>query len=221
MPRLPRPVLILAAAAMLSPFGPAGCASTTIKVKESLGIAKREQLVSEVRDARNTQQQAKDQFASTLQEFKAITGYTGGDLERRYNRLKTQADRSKARADAVRSKIQSVERIANAMFREWDQELEQYSSDTLRAASAEQLAVTRQRYRQLMEAMRNAESRMNPVLAAFDDQILFLKHNLNARAIASLQGTVVELETEIDQLIREMNASIDEANSFIQGMQKI
>lgn len=221
MPRLPRPVLILAAAAMLSPFGPAGCASTTIKVKESLGIAKREQLVSEVRDARNTQQQAKDQFASTLEEFKAITGYTGGDLERRYNRLKTQADRSKARADAVRSKIQSVERVANAMFREWDQELEQYSSETLRAASAEQLAVTRQRYRQLMEAMRNAESRMNPVLAAFDDQILFLKHNLNARAVASLQGTVVELETEIDQLIREMNASIDEANSFIQGMQKI
>ena len=219
MPRLPRPVLILAAAAMLSPFGPAGCASTTIKVKESLGIAKREQLVSEVEDARNAQQQAKDQFASTLDEFKAITGYTGGDLERRYNRLKTQADRSKARADAVRDKIQSIERIANAMFREWDQELAQYSSETLRAASAEQLSVTRQRYRQLMEAMRTAESRMSPVLTAFDDQILFLKHNLNARAIASLQGTVVELEAEIDQLIQEMNASIDEANSFIQGMQ--
>ncbi len=221
MPRLSRPVMILAATAILCPFGLTGCASTTIKVKESLGIAKREQLVSEVRDARNTQQQAKDQFASTLEEFKSITGYTGGDLERRYNRLKTQADRSKARADAVRTKIQSVERIANAMFREWDQELEQYSSETLRAASAEQLSVTRQRYRQLMEAMRNAESRMNPVLTAFDDQILFLKHNLNARAIASLQGTVVELETEIDQLIREMNASIDEANAFIQGMQKI
>lgn len=218
MPRLSRPVLILATA-MLSPFGPAGCASTTIKVKESLGIAKREQLVSEVEDARNAQQQAKDQFASTLDEFKAITGYTGGDLERRYNRLKTQADRSKARADAVRDKIQSIERIANAMFREWDQELAQYSSETLRAASAEQLSVTRQRYRQLMEAMRTAESRMSPVLTAFDDQILFLKHNLNARAIASLQGTVVELEAEIDQLIQEMNASIDEANSFIQGMQ--
>lgn len=219
MPRLSRPVLILAAAAILCPLGLSGCASTTIKVKESLGIAKREQLVSEVKDARNAQQQAKDQFATTLDEFKSITGYTGGDLERRYNRLKTQADRSKARADAVRTKIQSIERIANAMFREWDQELEQYSSDTLRAASAEQLAVTRQRYRQLMEAMRNAESRMNPVLTAFDDQILFLKHNLNARAIASLQGTVVELEAEIDQLIREMNASIDEANAFIQGMQ--
>jgi hypothetical protein len=219
MPRLPRPVMILAAAAILCPFGPAGCAGTTIKVKESLGIAKREQLVSEVKDARNAQQQAKDQFSSTLEEFKSITGYTGGDLERRYNRLQEQADRSKARAGAVSGKIESIERIANAMFREWDQELAQYSSETLRAASAEQLSVTRQRYRQLMEAMKTAESSMKPVLTAFDDQVLFLKHNLNARAIASLQTTVTELETEIGRLIAEMNASIDQANAFIQGME--
>jgi hypothetical protein len=220
MPRLSRPVMILAAAAILCPFGLTGCASTTIKVKESLGIAKREQLVSEVKDARNAQQQAKDQFSSTLAEFKSITGYTGGDLERRYNRLQEQADRSKARAGAVSSKIESIERIANAMFREWDQELAQYSSETLRAASAEQLSVTRQRYRELMTAMKTAEASMKPVLTAFDDQVLFLKHNLNARAIASLQTTVTQLETEISQLITEMNASIDQANAFIQGMER-
>ncbi len=218
MPRL-FPAVLTLTAALIAPIGMPGCASTTIKVKESLGIAKREQLVSEVKDARNAQQQAKDQFSSTLDEFKAITGYTGGDLERRYNRLKDQADRSKARAGAVTAKIESIERIANAMFREWDQELAQYSSETLRAASAEQLSVTRQRYRQLMEAMKTAEASMKPVLTAFDDQILFLKHNLNARAIASLQTTVTELETEISQLIAEMNASIDEANAFIQGME--
>jgi hypothetical protein len=105
------------------------------------------------------------------------------------------------------------------MFREWDQELAQYSSETLRAASAEQLSVTRQRYRELMEAMKTAEASMKPVLTAFEDQVLFLKHNLNARAIASLQTTVTELETEISQLIAEMNASIDQANAFIQGME--
>ncbi len=219
-PMNPVPALVLTAAALLGPVGLAGCASTTIKVKESLGIAKREQLVSEVKDARNAQQQAKDQFSSTLEEFKSITGYTGGDLERRYNRLKEQADRSKARAGAVSGKIESVERIANAMFREWDQELAQYSSETLRAASAEQLNLTRQRYRQLMGAMKTAEGSMKPVLRAFDDQVLFLKHNLNARAIASLQTTVTELEGEIGRLIAEMNASIDEANAFIQGMER-
>lgn len=212
-----RPMLCLLLAALLSPV--VGCASTTIAVKEKLGYAKREQLVDEVKDARNAQQQAKEQFATTLDEFKAVTGFDGGDLERQYNKLKTQADRSRDRASTVRGRIDSVERIANAMFREWDQELKQYSSETLRAASQEQLDLTRQRYHQLLDAMKAAESRMTPVLTAFDDQVLFLKHNLNARAIASLQTTVDELETEIAALIDEMNRSIDEANAFIEGMQ--
>ncbi len=216
--RLPAALLAAALAAGVLPG--AGCASTTIKVKESLGIAKREQLVSEVKDARNAQQQAKQQFTTTLEEFRAITGHDGGDLERRYNRLKAQAERSHDRAGAVSSKIASIERIANAMFREWDQELKDYGSETLREASAEQLATTRTRYRQLLEAMKAAESRMKPVLRAFDDQVLFLKHNLNARAIASLQSTVTELETEIQALIDELNASIDEANAFIEGMER-
>lgn len=219
-PRAARRAAVIAATALLVTL-PAhlGCASGTIKLKESLGIAKREQLVSEVKDARNAQQQAKDQFSSTLAEFKAITGYDGGDLERRYTRLQEQAERSKARAGVVTGKVRSIERIANAMFREWEQELTQYESVTLKDASAEQLSVTRQRYRQLMDAMRAAEASMAPVLRAFDDQVLFLKHNLNARAIASLQTTVTELETEIGRLIDEMNASIDEANKFIRGME--
>ena len=36
--------------------------------------------------------------------------------------------------------------------------------------------------------MRLAESRIEPVLKSFRDQVLFLKHNLNAKAIASLRG---------------------------------
>lgn len=220
MPRRPTAAarLTLCAGLLAAPLALSACASTAIKVKESLGYAKREQLVDEVKDARNAQQKAKDQFSSTLEEFKSITGYEGGNLEREYNKLKDQADRSRERADAVKGKIASIERIANAMFREWDQELAQYSSDTLRNASAEQLQATRVRYRQLLEAMKKAEGRMAPVLTAFDDQVLFLKHNLNARAIASLGSTVTELETEISTLIDELNKSIDEANAFIEGM---
>lgn len=220
MPRPPALIPLFAALLSLPAILP-GCAGTAIKVKESLGYAKREQLVSEVKDTRDAQQKAKEQFATTLEEFKSITGFEGGDLERQYNRLKEQAERSNERAEIVRDRIRSVERIANAMFREWDQELALYSSDTLRGASAEQLQATRARYRQLIEAMKKAEDSMGPVTRAFDDQILFLKHNLNARAIASLETTVTELEAEITDLIEELNASIDEANAFIQGMQGI
>ena len=38
---------------------------------------------------------------------------------------------------------------------------------------------------------------MEPVLTKFKNRVLFIKHNLNAQAIASLKGTEIELGGEI------------------------
>ncbi len=195
-----------------------GCAGTTIAVKEKLGYAKREQLVDQVQDARDEQEEAREQFATTLEEFKALTGYDGGELEKVYNRLNRQLERSADAADDVRGRIRGIERVADALFSEWERELDEYQTASLRRASEEQLGATKERYGQLIRAMKDAEARMDPVLAAFNDQVLFLKHNLNARAIASLDSTVLELEGEVTRLIEEMNASIAEANAFIESM---
>jgi len=192
-----------------------GCASAGIAIREQLGYAKREQLVSRVEETRDAQQEAKQQFATTLDEFKSLTGFEGGDLEAAYTRLRRELNRSEDRADRVRNRIDAVERVADALFNEWERELDDYDSHSLRDASEEQLRETRDRYDQLLQAMHRAEEKMDPVLAAFNDQVLFLKHNLNARAIASLDRTVLQLESEIADLIADMEASIAEANAFI------
>lgn len=195
-----------------------GCASASMAIKEQFGYAKREQLVDGVQKARDAQEEAKEQFASALEEFIAVTRVDGGELEATYKRLQRELERSEDRAESVRDRITSVERVGGALFREWEQELSEYSSESLRASSREQLEATRRRYDELLAAMHRAESKMEPVLVAFNDQVLFLKHNLNARAIASLESTVGELEQEIGVLIRDMEASIAEANAFIDSM---
>ncbi len=200
------------------PLGMTGCATASIAMKERLGYAKREQLVDGVQKARDAQEDAKEQFTSALEEFIAVTQVEAGELEATYARLNAAYESSTKRAAKVRSRIASVERVANALFQEWEAELDAYSSETLRASSRQQLDATRMQYTGLLRAMKKAESTMDPVLEAFADQVLFLKHNLNARAIASLEGTVGELEAEIESLIRDMEASIAEANAFIDSM---
>ncbi|MCC6320193.1 MAG: DUF2959 domain-containing protein [Phycisphaerales bacterium] len=212
--------IVLAAAVV----GGAGCSSTSIALRESvLGQAKREQLVNRVSDAREAQEEAKQQFASALDEFIAVTGAGAdaqvADLEARYRKLKSSYEKSESRAGAVRDRISSVERVAGALFREWEAELAQYQSAQLRQASQQQLNDTRAQYDRLVGVMKQAEGKMGPVLAAFKDQVLFLKHNLNARAIASLQGTATQVQNDVAGLIREMEASIAEADSFIRQMQ--
>lgn len=198
--------------------GVSGCASTGIAIRESLGQAKREQLVDRVGSAKAGQEAARQQFADALDEFMAVTRAEGGELERVYGRLRTQLDRCESRAGVVRDRIRAVDRVGTALFAEWERELDQYQSVALRESSEQQLRATRAEYDQMLGAMRRAESRMEPVLRALRDQVLFLKHNLNARAVASLRQEAVAVESEVLGLIAEMNASIEEAAAFIDSM---
>jgi len=79
---------------------------------------------------------------------------------------------------------------------------------------------TRDRYKEMIGAMKRAESTMKPVLAALKDRALFLKHNLNAQAIASLSENLGEVEKDVSALVAEMERSIDEANQFIAAMKE-
>ena len=63
-----------------------------------------------------------------------------------------------------------------------------------------------------------AADRMDPILVTFRDQVLYLKHNLNAAAISSLATTHRNLEADITRLIAEMETSIREAESFIKDL---
>jgi hypothetical protein len=195
------------------------CASLEYRVRESFGQQKHELLVDRVDAARESQEEAKEQFVSALEHFKAVTGFTGGDLEAKYEELQAEFDRCVARADDVRQRVRSVDDVARALFREWEDELEEYSSAQLRQSSERQLRQTQQDYERLLALMRTAAERMDPVLATFKDQVLYLKHNLNARAISSLGGVTAELQRDVEALVADMERAIADANRFLESMQ--
>jgi vacuolar-type H+-ATPase subunit D/Vma8 len=209
---------ITLAAALLSLMLSAGCQKAYYSTMEAFGKHKRDILVDRVTDARDAQNEAKEQFASALEEFSAVLNFSGGDLKKQYDTLSAAYQDSESKSQAVSSRIQDVKRVAGALFKEWEAELDQYSSDTLRRSSEQKLRQTRGQYDKLIGAMERAESKIKPVLAALNDQVLYLKHNLNAQAIASLQNELATVETDVAALIKEMEKSIAEADVFINAM---
>jgi hypothetical protein len=195
-----------------------GCSSAYYGAMEKFGVAKREILADRVQKTQQAQKEAKEQFADALQRFLAVTKADGGDLQRKYEDLNREFQRSEGRAKEVRERIAAVEDVAEALFREWKQELGQFSSATMRSDSQRQLDTTRRRYDALLTLMKRAADRMDPILATFRDQVLYLKHNLNARAIASLGETHRTLEADISRLIADMETSIREAENFIKDL---
>ena len=197
-----------------------GCQTAQYRALEAVGIEKRDILADRVEDARDAQDDAKEQFVSALDQFRATVQFDGGDLEKLYDRLNGQYERSIARAEEVSDRIDSIERVAEDLFEEWEEELDQYQSASLRATSRDLLRDTQSRYRRMLSSMRSAERTMPPVLEAFEDQVLFLKHNLNSRAVSAIRDELDTIESETDELVAAMETSIAEANRFIDSLQQ-
>ncbi len=181
-------------------------------------VHKRDLLKKRVTEARDDQQQAQKQFKDALTQLKEITKFDGGALERAYNSLKGEYEDCVDQADTVRKRIRAVETVAGDLFEEWEKEIGEIGTPSLRDSSRQQLAATRQRYDDLHRALKSAEQSMTPVLSQFHDYVLYLKHNLNAQAIASLKGETSNIQEEIARLIEQMNRSIARADEFIKTL---
>jgi len=192
-----------------------GCRTVYYAAWEKVGTEKRHLLRDNVEKAGKDQQEASKQFKDVLTQIQALYGFDGGELEKEYRRLKTDYEECERRAEDVREQISKVEQIAKDLFDEWKEEIEQISNPDLRAQSRKSLNATQRRYAQLEQAMRKAEKHMDPVLQKVRDYVLYLKHNLNAQAVGALEQEVGRIGVEVDSLIADLNASIQETNAFL------
>ena len=196
----------------------ASCTTAYYRALETVGVEKSDILVDRVEEARDSQTEAKEQFTSALDRYRSVVRVEGGDLEEMYDRLAVELERSESRAQSVQERVASVASVAEDLFDEWEDETAQYSDPNLRRQSQRLLSDTRADYRRLIAAMQRAENAMDPVLTLFRDQVLFLRHNLNARAIGSLETELDDIERATASLIAEMERSIAEASRFIDAL---
>lgn len=197
-----------------------GCSSTYYGAMEKVGVHKRDIMVSRVEKARDSQEEAQEQFKSALEQFDSVVQLKETDLKKAYDRLNYEYEGSVEAADQVSERIDKVESVSEDLFEEWEEELELYQNQELKRNSKAQLRKTRKRYKEMLRSMHRAEKSMEPVLKIFRDNVLFLKHNLNAQAIGSLQGEFTNLKGEIDKLVTRMNTAIESSNKFIEEIKQ-
>jgi len=191
------------------------CQSAYYNAMEKVGIHKRDILVDRVESARDAQDEAQQEFKSALEELSSVINFDGGDIQSVYDTLNDQYQSSKEAAEQVTNKIDKIEDVAQALFTEWETEITQYKSAKFKQSSQTQLRQTKLSYAKLVRSMRRSEQKMAPVLTSLNDNVLFLKHNLNASAINAIGLEFKSLQQEIKNLVNEVNKSIAESNKFI------
>ncbi len=194
------------------------CQSLYYNSMEKVGVHKRDIMVSRVEKAKDAQGEAQEQFQSALEQFSTLIDYDGGNLQRVYENLNDEYEDCVAASENVSNRIDAVEDVSSALFAEWKKEIGEYSNARLKADSQKKLSETQRRYAVMLKSLRSAESTMDPVLASLKDNVLYLKHNLNAQAIGALRGEFGNIERDIDRLIAEMNQAIKESDAFISSI---
>jgi hypothetical protein len=187
---------------------------------EMVGIHKRELLKTRVDDARDEQKEAGEDFRDALQKLKDIYGFDGGKLEKKYDSLQSSYERARHQSETVKKSVAKVETVAKDLFDEWEKEIDSMETASLKDRSRQSLYQTKQKYHQMHSTLKAAEAKLDPVLNQLRDQVLFLKHNLNAKAIGSLKGEGIRIQKDVEVLIAEMNKSINSADKFISEMKE-
>ena len=187
---------------------------------EKIGIPKRSLFVKRVKAAQESQEEAKEVFASALDRYKSVVRFDGGNLEETYGKLSSELEAAESQAQTVRKRIDSIKDVSEALFDEWETELGSYSNAELRRSSERKMTTTRGKYTSLISKMDRAEAKLDPALQPLRDSVLYLKHNLNAKAVGALEGELVTLEGNVSNLLRDLDKSIVEADSFIREMEQ-
>ncbi len=185
------------------------------KTKEMLGIEKRDIMISEVKDARNSLEEVRVQFQSAMDKFKTVLSNKVGKLEEKYKTLKSENEKTEKKAGDIQKSSDSVIRVAESMFAEWEAELNQYHSENLRSSSELKMQEAKGQYNKFINAMTLTNETAGPVLAAFSDLVLFSRHNLDSETSESL---TIELDTAAEKavsLFQEIDAAIGEADSLV------
>jgi hypothetical protein len=201
--------------AMITLIFLSGCSSAYYATMEKFGKEKRHLLIDNVEDVQESQTKAQEEFKDALTRIKELYAFDGGDLESFYNKLKDSYEDCDSRAKQIEKRISDVEKVAKDLFTEWEAEITQINDVKLKSSSENSLRKAKVKYRKLKTVMTKSTKGMYPVLTKLKDYVLYLKHNLNAKAVGSLSGEVVSIEKDVAKLITDMNESIKEAETFI------
>ena len=196
----------------------AGCTSSYYKAMKTFGKEKRDILVSRVKDSKKDQQQAREQIKTTMESFQELTGFQGGSLEKNYKKLNGEYEHAAESAQKLHNRIDSIDQVSSDLFKEWQGEIDGMQNKKLKQQSSGLLRQARLNEAGYIKSMRQTEAKMTPIITAFHDQVIFLKHNLNARAIGSLKGTSAKMSTDVDVLMMSLDSSMAQADSLINSL---
>lgn len=191
------------------------CSTIYYSFWETFGTEKRELLRDNIKKSNDLQEETQTELKSALDRVRSEYKFDEGELESTYDKLASDYDRITRRSESLTARIDKVEEIATDLFAEWKTEAGEISNKKYKRESLKKRDQTIAKFDVLLKSMRKVEASLKPFLVTFNDQVLFLKHNLNAKSLGAFRSEFNSIEKELNQLSQSIKKSSKEAEDFI------
>jgi len=176
-------------------------------------------LVDSVRSAAVETEESQEDYGSALNLFQRLTAPQAVEIETLNEDFDEALEECQQRADDLAERLESVRTEADTLFQSWTQDLEHFSGDALRKKSEAMMVETQARAQRVITSLESVRASMTPVLLKLQDYSLFFRHNLNARAIATLEDTYKGFDSEFTALNQELEQARAEMATFLAGFE--
>jgi hypothetical protein len=183
--------IVRAQAAVLVLLALPACTFVSNLISGGGGPANVNDLVERVERVSAELDASKATMLAAIQKLQAVTAPEfQGDAVLAHKELENTLDDSDDQAKALRKSIDKMRAAAEPVFEQWTKDLEAYSNPEMRARSQQRLAAARERYDSVVAAVEPVLVEYETVNQTLHDHLLFLSHDMNPAAVATIQDDV-------------------------------
>jgi hypothetical protein len=149
---------------------------------------------------------------AAVTNLQSLTSQEAMDLRSSYERLSTAVNTLDAQVADLTDQAQVIKARGNAYVKDWEQELGSYQSSAIRLRSAERLNQVTEDFRKISQQFEATGQSLRLLLANLKDVRLYLKTDLTAAGVASIQEQLGGVTNEaalaqqiLQSLLNELN----------------
>jgi Protein of unknown function (DUF2959) len=168
--------------------------------------------------ARESETSQKETVAAVqaLQKFAAAN--FGNDALAAYAELKQAVEHSEQREEALRRSLEPMKAAADTLFQSWTTDLDAFGSPELRQRSKERLENNRARFQAILKTAGSALASYTDINRRLRDHVLFFDHDLNAEALAAVQGEVRSMVKMANDLGDKLGECRTVARAYVESV---
>lgn len=181
---------------------------------QSAGLKNADKLVYRAQQTTSSIRAANLQVKKTLESYNYIVEGKAQDPKGEYKKLVKEIDKCMSARDDVRVKADSMQKVADKYFLEWEESLAGFNSEDMRAKSEGRMNETKENYNKIFEAGGKAGEDFEAFISALNDQVLYLGQNLNPGGISELTDEAAALNKQGEDFFKSIDETIQVAVKY-------